>query len=277
MNTLRVRDLDLGHTLGCGQLFRQTCRNGWWEVHAGERLFRIRQSAPDRLQYVGDADEPFLIRFFRLDEDLPAILRSLDKDEHIGAAIRWAHGLRLIRQDAWECLVSFICSQAAHIPKITQTLEALCRTFGRPVCVGDWSSYAFPAPGALDDYEKIVAARTGFRARYLYAASQRMDRARLARISVMPYEAAKQALMDLDGVGHKVADCVLLFGLGFSNAFPVDVWVKRAMEACYFGGSRRSCAEIRRFGQQYFGRYAGYAQQYLYYQWRTHHRRRAGT
>jgi N-glycosylase/DNA lyase len=273
---LHVEDFDLKHTLECGQIFRQVYVHGWYYVHACDRLFKIRQAAPDTVQYAGNVDDDFLNRFFRLDEDLSGIVAAMGKDRHMAAAIEHAKGLRLIRQDSWECLVSYICSQASHIRKIRKNVEGLSEAFGEPVYLENRASYAFPAPGAMDDLGKIRAARTGYRAQYLYAANRSVDRKALQRISAMPYAAAKEALMELEGVGHKVADCVLLFGLGFLNAFPVDVWVKRAVQTCYFDGLERSCAQVREFGQAHFGQYAGYAQQYLFYYWRTHHLRESG-
>ena len=269
IRTLYVKDFNLKHTLECGQLFRQIHKDGWHYVHTRDRLFKVRQAACDRVQYAGNADDDFLIHFFRLDDDLSQILGAIEKDQHMAAAIQHGRGLRLIRQDGWECLISYICSQFSNIPKIRKNVEWLSSAFGKPVHLGDYVSHTFPDPGTLDDFEQIRAARTGYRAKYLYAANRSIRRDDLRRIARMSYPDAKRTLMSLQGVGHKVADCVLLFGLDFPDAFPVDVWVKKAMQTCYFGGLEKSCTELRQFGQEYFGRYAGYAQQYLFYYWRT--------
>ena len=139
VSTLSVQDFDLKHTLECGQLFRQIRQDGWYYVHALDRLFKIRQVAPDRIAYAGNIDDDFLMRFFRLEEDLSQILDEISKDESIRVAIQYARGLRLIRQDSWECLISYICSQVSNIPKVRRNVERLSQAFGKPVYLDDLS------------------------------------------------------------------------------------------------------------------------------------------
>ena len=265
MPVLKVSDFNLVHTLECGQVFRATKVGDWHYVNARDRLFKVRQTYDD-LTYDGDADEAFLRRYFSFDHDLNQILAGIALDEHISKAIEQYRGLRIMRQDPWECLVSFLCSRAQNIPNIKKTVESICETFGKKVRLDDYVSYAFPAPGQLKDMEGLKAAKTGFRAESIAAANSLQTEESLAALAKPPYPDAKKKLMELPGVADKVADCVLLFSLGFLQAFPVDTWIKQAMCECYFGGQKVSPDKIREFAQIYFGEYAGYAQQYLFCQ-----------
>jgi N-glycosylase/DNA lyase len=265
MPILKANDFSLAHTLECGQVFRAAKVGDWYYVNARDRLFKIRQKGDD-LTYGGDADDAFLRRYFSLDHDLNEILAKIGLDEHVSKAIEQYRGLRILRQDPWECLISFLCSRAQNIPNIRKTVESICETFGKKVRLDDYVSYTFPAPGQLKDMEGLKAAKTGFRAESIAASNSLHTEESLTALAKPAYPDAKKKLMELPGVADKVADCVLLFSLGFLQAFPVDTWIKQAMCECYFGGQKVSPDKIREFAQIYFGEYAGYAQQYLFYQ-----------
>ena len=265
MPVLKVSDFNLVHTLECGQVFRATKVGDWHYVNARDRLFKVRQTYDD-LTYDGDADEAFLRRYFSFDHDLNQILAGIALDEHISKAIEQYRGLRIMRQDPWECLVSFLCSRAQNIPNIKKTVESICETFGKKVRLDDYQSYAFPALGKLRDMEGLKAAKTGFRAESIAAANSLHTEESLSALANLSYADAKKKLMELPGVADKVADCVLLFSFGFLQAFPVDTWIKHGMCEYYFNGQKVSPDKIREFAQIYFGEYAGYAQQYLFYQ-----------
>ena len=130
--------------------------------------------------------------------------------------------------------------------------------------------YTFPKPGNINNYEKIVNAKTGFRAEYIFEANNSVNIKKLNSLKTLSYENAKNELKKVNGVGDKVADCVMLFSLGFSQAFPVDTWIKKTMQLLYFDNNTVSNEKIRRFGLDYFGSYAGYAQQYLFMFSRNH-------
>jgi N-glycosylase/DNA lyase len=125
-------------------------------------------------------------------------------------------------------------------------------------------SYTFPLPGKINDYKKIIDAKTGFRARYILEANNNIDIRHLNSLRNKPYKHAKDELKKVKGVGDKVADCILLFSLGFNQAFPVDTWIKKVIQSLYFNNNVVSNDRIREFGMDYFERYAGYAQQYLF-------------
>lgn len=262
MPKLFVKDFHLRHTLLCGQLFRVKEIDGWFYIVAKNRIFKVRQLS-DTLEYHG-TDKKFLLDFFALDEPYDDIITHINKDSHINRAIKNFYGLRIVRQDPWECLISFLCSSAANIPKIQLNLEKLSEYFGEKVRLHNFEWYTFPTPGQLNDYTLIVMAKTGFRAKYIKAANDTVDHDFLTYLIKRPYPEAKKALLQLSGVGSKIADCVLLFSLGFSEAFPIDTWMKKILQALYFKNKSIPNEELHAFGVNYFGKYAGYAQQFLY-------------
>lgn len=227
-----------------------------------DRMFRVCQSA-DLLEFQG-VDRKFLTSYFALDEPYPRILAKINKDSFINGAIGKYRGMRIVRQDAWECLISFLCSSAANIPKIKTNIEGMAQFFGEKMSAFGTEGYAFPNPGAIDDYDKIVQAKTGFRAKYIKAVNDLVGEPFLSSLRKMTYPEAKKALKCLPGVGDKIADCVLLFSLGFTGAFPVDTWMKKILRKRYFNDKDVSEQQLQDFGMKYFGKYAGYAQQFLY-------------
>jgi N-glycosylase/DNA lyase len=158
-----------------------------------------------------------------------------------------------------------VISAFNNIPKIEQSVAHLARRFGKPITNGDW---AFPAAERLAEarLSELRACILGYRAPYIRALARLAARGGvdLTLIARLPYGEARSILLDLPGVGEKVAECVLLFGLGHREAFPVDVWVQRAIERWYFGGHRRTPRAIRTWAQDRFGLLAGYAQQHLF-------------
>jgi len=262
LSKIVVKDFHLEYTLSCGQLFRVFKSEDWYYITLRNRILKVRQLS-DQLEFCG-IDKKSLIHYFALDEPYPDILAQINKDKHIDKAIRKYHGLRILRQDPWECLISFICSSAANIPKIRLNLELLSQFFGREIGLNNFECYTFPNPGELNDYEQILKAKTGFRAKYIKAANDQITEKFLSSLKKLPYSDAKKALTQIPGVGDKVADCILLFSLGFTEAFPVDTWIKKIVQKIYFRSRKVSNKEVHEFATNYFGRYAGYAQQYLY-------------
>ena len=262
MPKILVKDFNLEYTLSCGQLFRASRVEDWYYVSVRDRIFSIRQSA-NHLEFQG-VDEKFLAHYFALDEPYPKILKQIEKDPHIRKAIKKYHGLRIVRQDPWECLISFLCSSAANIPKIKLNLEMLSKSFGKRIELNGFKGYSFPNPGELNHYERIFQAKTGFRARYIKTANDCVSEAFLMTLKKLPYREAKKSLTQIPGVGDKIADCILLFSLGFTEAFPIDTWIKKILQKLYFKNQVVSSQHLRDFGLTYFGRYAGYAQQFLY-------------
>ena len=262
MSKMKVKDFNLEHTLECGQIFRINRKNNWYYINARDKFFKICQ-VKNQIEFHG-VDEEFIIHFFSLDENLSKILKEINKDEYIKKSIDKYRGLRILRQDPWECLISFICSTASNIPRIKSKLKALSESFGKKVSLDGVGNYAFPEPGNINNYNKIVNAKTGFRAKYIFEANNTVSIKKLNSLRVQSYESAKNELKKINGVGDKVADCVLLFSLGFHQALPVDTWIKKTIQLLYFDNATVSNEKIRAFGLDYFGTYAGYAQQYLF-------------
>ncbi len=185
-----------------------------------------------------------------------------------GAISRYL-GMRLLEQEPWECLVSYLCSINSNIPRISTLVEILSNRLGKPISLDGVTRYTFPEPYALADLGEmgLRLMGLGFRAPYLAGAAQAVasDRLDLANLRELPYPQAKEELMKLHGIGDKVADCVLLFSMGKLEAFPVDRWVRRAVQGWYFPGKHITNREIRLWAQERFGPYAGYAQQYLFH------------
>ncbi len=262
MDKIKVKDFNLEYTLECGQIFRVYKTDDWYNVNTRDKFFKINQNG-NELHFYG-AEKEFIIHFFSLNENLPKILNEINKDKYIDKAIKKYRGLRIIKQDPWECLISFICSSASNIPRIKSKLQAISRSFGKKLKLEETSYYTFPLPGKINDYKKIIEAKTGFRARYILDANNSVNVKHLNSLKTKPYKFAKDELKKINGVGDKVADCILLFSLGFNQALPVDTWIKKTIQLLYFDNTNISNDKIREFGLEHFGNYAGYAQQYLY-------------
>lgn len=264
---------DLDCTLACGQLFRWDCRQGWWQGVVGHSVVRIRQ-LERQLEFEG-ADKSFIRQYFQLDLDLDAILGSIDKDPVIHDAILLHHGLRLIRQEPWECLISYICAQNANIPFIRRMITNMADMYGESISTPVGEGKCFPQPDVLASLEEpdLRGCSLGYRSPYVLDTARRIaaDSGWAGRIEKMGYVEAKEVLMDYRGVGPKVADCILLFAFQKFEAFPVDVWIRKVMYRHYLKQACEKnslgCREYRfigDFARQYFGNYAGYAQEYLY-------------
>jgi len=258
-------NLDL--TLSCGQVFRWENNGGTWRGVVGGLPIRIRQKG--RLLSFHGTDPGFIRTYFQLEEDLPGILDSIDRDPLIHAAVTRCRGLRIVRQPAWECLASYIIATYANIPGIKRRISLLCRYYGDTVASPAGEVFAFPTPGAIANQEpcRIDECRLGYQSPYLKETARMLacDPEWEDRVQELPYEKARKELLRLKGVGKKVADCVLLFAFGKTEAFPVDVWIQRILQTRYPGGDTlRTYDQCSRFGRSHFGSNAGYAQEYLF-------------
>ena len=276
----------LEHTLDCGQLFRWEKLDDWWYGVAADRVIKIKQSG-ERLIFQFFPETPnqgFIENYLRLDDNLPSILSEISKDEHMREAIRLFCGLRISRQEPWECLISYICATYKSIPAIKKMIFNISRRFGKKLTFDGYDFYTFPKPSDLAQAcpKHLRSCGLGFRAERVLETTKIIDSGEfsLESLKSMDYLEAKRELLVLPGVGQKVADCVLLFSLEKLEAFPIDVWMKRAatnLYASHFDSSfiKRVCSKgsitpkeygtISSFGREYFGRYAGYAQEYLFH------------
>jgi N-glycosylase/DNA lyase len=252
----------LRNTLESGQYFRFTEKAGVYTIVRGQRLFQIRQDG-ETLHYDG-ADLWFLREFLALDQDYATIERSLRRDRRLWEALDAYPGLRILRQDPWECTAAFITSIASNIPRITGNVNAMAREYGLQIRLGKEESHTFPRPDRLDDAEGLRSLKLGFRATYLVQAARLARSGILEEIASQAYDDAKDTLMVIPGVAEKVADCVLLFAYGRLNAFPVDTWIRKVMIRMFFKGRKVPDRAIRAFASERWGDLAGVAQQYLY-------------
>jgi N-glycosylase/DNA lyase len=279
--TFAADDYDLAVTLSSGQAFRWRIGAGGWTGIIGKHWVRLCSGAGciTAETALPVSDWTWLTDYLQLDLDLDGVLRTFPADEPMQAAVAACRGLRLLRQDPWECLASFILSSTKQIVQIQQIISALCRCYGDPVAAppGHEPAYAFPCPARLAAASEsdLRACKMGFRAPYLLATARRIvaGEVDLDLLSELPDERARARLMGLPGVGRKIADCVLLFAYGCPAAFPVDVWVMKALRGLYFARRHVTPRRLRQFTTEYFGPHAGYAQQYLFHYARTKLRR----
>jgi N-glycosylase/DNA lyase len=275
--TLPVGDYDLAATLDSGQVFRWRQNGDSWDGVVGRHFVRLKQ-IEGGIQAATAAPVQnwnWLGEFLQSDVDLAPILRTFPEDEPMKAAVNSCRGLRLLRQDPWECLASFILSSTKQIVQIRQIVALLCARFGEGIAVpnGEQPAFAFPSAGKLAaaSEAELRECKMGFRAPGLLAAAQLIDSGKfdLNALRGMTYAEARHQLMTLRGVGGKIADCVLLFAYGFDSAFPVDVWIERALQELYFPRRRANEKRLLKFAATHFGPHAGYAQQYLFHYMRT--------
>ena len=285
----RVKDFDLTRTLTSGQTFGWTRVSGSRSVFSGEirgmavtcrepregffrcRIFKgsgVGSSAATAPPITTDTDTAVIAHYFDLERDYSALASKLIVlDATLAPVIASGRGLRLLRQDPWETLISFIISAHNNVPRICKSVLALKASFGVPLVPGA-KAYAFPSAQVLGEAaeEELIRAGLGFRVRYVKAASAVVVKGEvdLSSLNDLSTEEARSALMSIPGVGRKVADCVLLYAYGRTEVFPVDVWVKRAVETLYFDGQERPVGYIIQFAADRWGPYAGFVQLYLF-------------
>lgn len=251
-----AESFDLPRTLDCGQAFRWRRReDGGWEGAAGGRYLRLERRGADILLQAGAADLPFWRSYFDLDRDYPALWALFRRNPVLRQALGCCPGIRVLRQEPWETLCTFILSANNNVPRIKGIVERLCRGWGEaiPGC----GFFAFPPPERLAPLSPgdLAPLRAGWRGEYLLDAARQVAEGRLdlGEVAGLPTPEARLRLREVKGVGAKVADCVLLFGFGRVECIPMDVWMKRVMAECYPKGLPR-----------YLRPYGGIAQQVLF-------------
>lgn len=274
---LPVFDYDLAATLACGQAFRWRATELGWEGVIGQRWVRLRAVEGDILaeSMMSPGDWRWLVDYLQAELSLASILATFPDDEPMRASVEACRGLRLLRQEPWECLASFILSSTKQIVQIQQIVELLCTRFGSALAMppGARMTHAFPTATQLATTTEadLRACKMGFRSPNLLAAARAVDSGELDLnlVGQGTVEQAREQLMRLPGVGPKIANCVLLFAYGYQQAFPVDVWVMKALRQLYFPKRQPRPERLQRFVDTYFGPNAGYAQQYLFHYMRT--------
>ena len=257
-----LRDFSLREILDCGQCFRwlpqDSDESHWSGIAMGKRL-EIQKLGEGEFLFLGTNQQEFeeiWADYFDLQTDYAALKSALCCDPVMAEATTYAPGIRVLRQNGWEALCTFIISQNNNIKRIRGIVERLCECFGEPVNGG----FDFPTAERLSQatLEDLAPLRSGFRAKYLLDAAQKVSCGvvDLSAIPSMTYEEAQAHLRQINGVGPKVADCALLFGFYRLDAFPMDVWMKRAMATLYPDGLPENILPYRGIAQQYLFHYA---------------------
>ena len=252
---IEKENFDIRSTFLCGQCFRFSEReNGvFCGIAMGREISLSQDGRKVTLHNIDESDIPLWTRYFDLDTDYGALIERFSADKTLKAACQGSSGIRILRQEPFETLISFIISQNNNIPRISGIIGRLCERFGDRAGGG----YAFPTAEQLSGItpDDLAPLRAGFRARYICDAVEKINSGAVdfSEIDALPTNEARERLKTIVGVGDKVADCVLLFGFHKLDAFPRDVWVKRLMAQFYPDGLP-TCTKG----------YEGVAQQYLF-------------
>lgn len=254
---VNVPCFDIGLTLDCGQAFRWSEGDGGcWHGIAYSKPLTLRQTS-EGVEFIGTSEEDFekiWIPYFDLECNYDELCERFKSDSQLEKAVSECYGIRLLRQEPWEALCSFIISQNNNIPRIKGIVDRLCRLLGEHLGGDD---YAFPSP------EKVAAAgvdglapiRAGFRAKYIIDAAKKVADGEIDFERILSPETSidegRDELIKIKGVGEKVAQCTLLYGCGKVDAFPIDVWVKRILAEDYPDGLPECINGVRGIAQQY--------------------------
>ena len=278
MQSIKINQFNLETTLASGQCFGWKKIDGWFYGEIDGKPIKLKQEK-NRLLFIGSSEEE-VRNYFALDENVGSIYKRISKNDPIlKKAVTEFNGLRILRQDPWESAVSFVCSAFSNIPRIEKKLSRLRNTYGKQVSFERNSFYLFPKPEALAkaSMKDLRACGLGFRDKYVKALGQRMSKFDISKLKKKSYAEAKTSLIKSAGIGEKVADCICLFSLDKHEAFPIDVWIARAMKEYYstqirkmFPKTKFSYKDIQEFARRKWGKDTGYAQQFLYEYSRKH-------
>ena len=252
----------LSDTFDCGQCFRfgKTGADCFEGVAFGRYLKAFQKDNKIYLEANPEDFDNIWHNFFDIGRDYGKIFEILRKDEILRKASDFCPGIRILKQEPFECLISFIISANNNIPRIKKTIERLCENFGEKITHENKNYYTFPAPEKIAglNLEDLDVLKSGFRAKYILGAAKKVADGEIDLDSVfkMTLDGGSEYLQQIKGVGAKIAACVLLFAYNKLEAFPIDVWIKRVLEKYY---------SIDFDYRNTFGEYAGIAQEYLYY------------
>ncbi len=253
-----AKNFILSETLDCGQAFRWTLRDGVWEGIAGGKIRRLAQDGSSITIFDCTEEEldSFYKPYFDLDRDYGEIVSAISGNDVLRRATEVAGGIRILRQEPWETLCSFIISQNNNIPRIKGIIDRLCESFGEKTEGG----FTFPSAEKIASLslEDLAPLRSGFRAKYILDAAKKFASGEVSaeKIETLSTNDARTELMKIYGVGEKVADCTLLFSFSRIDAFPKDVWIKRAMSVLFDGNLPECATPFAGIVQQYIFHYA---------------------
>ncbi|MGE0015277.1 MAG: DNA-3-methyladenine glycosylase [Candidatus Methanomethylophilaceae archaeon] len=254
-------EVDLDATLGCGQAHRWRKDGGVWRgVLGNDKVELVQREGGFGCE---GCDGERIRRYFRSEDDLPAIMEEISgKDAYVAGLATACPGLRILRQDIWECAATYILATNANVKRIAKMVESVCVLFGTDL----GGAHSFPTPGQiLDGCGSIGECRLGYREGRFVEFAEKVENGTydLASLEELDYGGCVKELKKINGIGPKVADCVAIFAYGHLEAFPVDARISRLMREIY--GVRGGYEEVSSAGRRIFGRYAGYAQELLYH------------
>jgi N-glycosylase/DNA lyase len=272
---ISAEGIDLAKTLNSGQVFHWTQHGKGFVGTIDQEPCYLEQSGNELL--VSRDLTVQVRRYLALDHRMDEIHTTFPNDPTLDAAIRYADGIRLLRQPIWECLATFLTSalkQVAHIRSISLLIR---ERYGRRLEVAGTTVFSYPDPEVLArlTLDDLRACRLGFRSANLLAAARIVAAGEIQfdGLAKLRSDEIRSILCRFPGVGDKIANCVLLFAFGRLDVMPIDVWIARVLRGKYFPKKRKvRPAQLAEFCQQYFGPYAGYAQQYLFHHWRLTYR-----
>ncbi len=265
---IEKKDFNIKQILECGQHFRhEKINDKEYLVIAENKILHVEEKEEKIIFNSSQKDfEKLWKNYFDLNRDYSEIKKQINVDKVMNEAINFGSGIRILNQDSFEMLITFIISQNNRIPMIKTVIKNLSKKFGEKI---DGDYYSFPTVEKLynANIEEIKECKAGFRAKYIKDACEKVynNEINIYNTEHMNTKELKEELIKIKGVGEKVANCIVLFGYGRREAFPVDVWVKRVMEHYYFENKDTKLTEIERFGNEKFKDLSGYAQQYLFY------------
>ncbi len=277
---IHIDDFDIEHTVHSGQPLNFysdfESKNGESKIiyptERGVMLVMCKSKGRRSVisyDYFGDYTQASaqreVIRRFGLSHDMPAIYSAIDTDKFMHSAISKLHGMRVTANPAWETTLSFLVSQFNNIKRIRLIMKRLIDRFGDEIAVDGRIMKKFPSHHKIANasIDELMKCNTGFRAKYIKSVAKAWEEFDHSRLYEMDYDKAKELLMELDGVGDKVADCILLMGYEKLEAFPIDVWIKRLVEREYLR-KEVNISYMHMFAQRKWGSYAGYANQYIF-------------
>lgn len=273
----KVRNFNIKQILECGQCFRwEKINDEDYIIIAYGRVIEVIQNG-DKVTILNSNEEDFKniwLSYFDLERDYGKIKEELSKDEILKKSVDYGYGIRLLNQEPFELLISFIISARNSIPSIKKTIKKISERWGKEIDYKGEKFYTFPTPEMLKDATEDEIRETGasFRSKYIVDTVARVNEDldneeglyNLNRISSLTDDECHSALQEFKGVGAKVSDCIMLFSMSKYSAFPVDVWVKRAMMH-FYNAEEGSLNKIRIFARDQFKDLSGFAQQYLFY------------
>jgi N-glycosylase/DNA lyase len=271
MNKIILKEkLDLELSLFSGQAFRWKKKLNWYYGFIDNKFLKLRIKN-NCLEYVCSDDwvaQDKVYDYFGLGIKYDEIFENFD-DELFTVAYKKLQGMRVLNQDPWECLISFIISAWSNVPKISNTIHLLCQKLGHKYILDDIVGYSFPSPIQITGLteSEMKSFGLGYRGQYVLKTSKIIEENKilLSDFYNEDYFDSLKFLLTFPGVGGKVANCVLIYSLKKYNAFPVDLWVERLLVEDYGLNKKMSLINKRKWGQNYFGKYTGIIQHYLFH------------